>query len=251
MSEYEDEYLIYFISENEESCQASNVNEIKENENVEVKTKKRSEYSKQDLMNAIKEVKDGDMILSAASRKYKIPRGTITNHLSGRSKVRPAGRSMLLSEKDEKDLVEWLMKCDKLGDYRTKQELLKKAAKLASLKDINYKRAIPTHAWYKAFMKRHPEIGLRKPLSSSASSLPPVSSPSPCPVNSSAPIDVQKIFKDFEDCHEKLENHFKSIGDASKLAYIRCSRQILQLTKANLVVEPSLSCPVSSDSTTM
>lgn len=127
--------------------------------------KKNFTYTTESLQKALKEIRENEIPIREASRKYGIPRCTLEDRLSGRrtDQIKKQGPEPVLGEEGEKKVVEWLLNIAKCGFPIKKQELLDTVQKiLKDLKKSNpFKDDRPGQTWYVNFLKRHPEITVR------------------------------------------------------------------------------------------
>ena len=70
------------------------------------KRKNEKRYTKDELIEAIERVRNGEIRLCKAVRDYNIPRSPLKNHLGGRNTTFKSGRRPTLSEEHEKLLLE-------------------------------------------------------------------------------------------------------------------------------------------------
>ena len=70
------------------------------------------QYMKQDLLDAVKEAKDGNSVTSTA-KKFGVPHSTLNNHYSGAHAKISAGAPIVLPEAIEKEMV---MTCQILAE---------------------------------------------------------------------------------------------------------------------------------------
>lgn len=129
------------------------------------KQKQKITYTPESLQQALKEIREGQIPIREASRKFGIPRCTIQDRLSGRrtDELKKQGPEPVLGQEGEKKIVEWLINIAKCGFPVKKQELLDTVQKI--LKDLNkpnpFKDDRPGQTWYLNFLKRHPKISVR------------------------------------------------------------------------------------------
>ncbi|XP_045501117.1 uncharacterized protein LOC123698513 [Colias croceus] len=127
--------------------------------------KKTVKYARESLQQALKEIRDGQISIREAARKYTIPRCTIQDRLSGRrtDEIKKQGPEPVLGKQGEEKVVKWLINIAKCGFPVKKQELLDTVQKI--LKDLKmpnpFKDDRPGQTWYLNFLKRHPEISVR------------------------------------------------------------------------------------------
>ncbi|KAJ2941657.1 hypothetical protein O0L34_g14715 [Tuta absoluta] len=127
--------------------------------------KKRAKYTPESLELALKEIRADGISIRETCRKYKIPRTTVQDRLSGRTtdELKRPGPLPVLGAPGESKVVEWLMNISKCGFPVKKNELLDTVQKI--LKDLElpnpFKDDRPGQTWFQSFVKRHPEITAR------------------------------------------------------------------------------------------
>ncbi|KAI5637068.1 DDE superfamily endonuclease domain-containing protein [Phthorimaea operculella] len=127
--------------------------------------RKRTNYSPECLELALKAIRDEGIGIRESCRKYKVPRTTVQDRLSGRRTdvLKKTGPTPVLGAPGETKVVEWLMHISKCGFPVKKKELLDTVQKI--LKDLKlpnpFKDDRPGQTWYQSFLKRHPEISAR------------------------------------------------------------------------------------------
>lgn len=121
-------------------------------------------YSKKDLDAAILDVKNG-MSKNAAAKKHGVPRSTIQFRLGDKFVKEELGPPPILTKEEESTLVSWIANCCRKGFPRRREDLqLSVQEFLTSNQRPNpFKDNLPGIGWYKAFLKRHPEIAARTP----------------------------------------------------------------------------------------
>lgn len=125
-------------------------------------------YSKQNLANAVSDVKEKRRSYRDASKFYHIPVSVIYNRIAGRKipvEKMGAGVSTTLGIKEENHTVTCLKMRASSGYPCNKIELLKLIGEYAKLKNLKtrFKEGIPGEDWYRGFMSRHPSLSLKKP----------------------------------------------------------------------------------------
>ena len=124
---------------------------------------KRKKYSEEALRNALAAVNSGRTIRSV-SITYGIPKTTLLYKHKGKL---PIGKNMgpppVLSEDEEKKLVEWMIHVSDRGFPITKTQLINSVELLIKqLKKVTpFKDGRPGRHWYEGFVRRHPEISER------------------------------------------------------------------------------------------
>ena len=69
------------------------------------KHKRTVKYSQGDLQNAIRAVKEGGMKVTAASKKFDVPRSTLFDHVRNSQIKFGAGHPTILTHSEEKEIV--------------------------------------------------------------------------------------------------------------------------------------------------
>lgn len=90
-----------------------------------VRKSQRASYTKETLETALNEVRNTTMSLNRAHKVYKIPKATLSSHISGKrgQKSKSQGRAPCLPEKDEKELAECLRIMEKWGFGLSRKEV--------------------------------------------------------------------------------------------------------------------------------
>ncbi|XP_039278765.1 uncharacterized protein LOC120350249 [Nilaparvata lugens] len=139
--------------------------------------KQRKQYSDEMMHEAILAVRGGESI-SCASKRLGVPRMTLSDKLSGRTpQVCKLGRKMVLSSDEEDVLVQWVLSCQTSGLPINSDQLIESIKTLVEKlgKETPFTEDMPGKRWLEIFLKRHPEISVRKPqkLTLSRSSITP------------------------------------------------------------------------------
>lgn len=121
----------------------------------------RRRYSQYDVRKAMQAVKNKGLSITAASRKFGIPKSTLQDKLSGRTKLKvPLGRPSVLSPKEEQTLVDWINNVSNAGFCVKKEQILTSVARL--VKELNrpnpFSGSKPGERWYRRFLNRHKEV---------------------------------------------------------------------------------------------
>lgn len=84
----------------------------------------RKQYNKEAVINGLNAVKEG-LSVNKASKEFRVPLSTIQDKISGRtSLLGNSGPSTILTEPEEKLLVNWILHAGRLGYPVTKTQLL-------------------------------------------------------------------------------------------------------------------------------
>lgn len=124
--------------------------------------KKRSFYGGKNLLSAVNEVSHGNSI-AAASRRYSVPESTIRARIKGKYSDKKPGPHTVLSETEEKNLVNWIFHSAERGFPVTKELLIESVRLLLiQLKRRNpFANGTPGRHWFEGFLKRHTNVSKR------------------------------------------------------------------------------------------
>ncbi|KAI4465086.1 reverse transcriptase [Holotrichia oblita] len=116
-------------------------------------------YNEEQLQEALEAVRNGKP-LREVSRKYNIPRATLQFRKSDKF-VKPGfGPRPILSTEEEGILVKWIAESSKKGFPRQQEDI--QASVKEFLDTVPRKNPFPDNCpqegWYKAFLRRHPEL---------------------------------------------------------------------------------------------
>lgn len=125
---------------------------------------------------ALSTMQRGDMGLNAASKSYGVPKATLSRHekcqnLYANGTVKYHGQSCTLTESMEEELVEHCLQLESMYFGLRVDDLRRLAFDLAEANGINHnfnrEERMAGKKWYYAFMRRHPQLSLRKPENTS------------------------------------------------------------------------------------
>ena len=128
------------------------------------------------MSRALAAVRNGDMGVNEAARTYSVPRATLQRHLAGKNCFAVEHKKIVGSIADlpteiEQELVSHVLKLEELMFGITPRELRVLAFEIADRNEIpnrfSKEKRIAGKKWYYSFMRRHPEIRLRQPESTS------------------------------------------------------------------------------------
>ena len=120
--------------------------------------KKHMKYSAEDLTAAIEEVRSGTLSLYSAAKKYNIPQTTLFGQVKG-THGRKASR---LTEEEESTIVETCLIFSEWGYGLGKKEILSIIHDYLVTNKKTHPKGVPNDDWWNGFMKRHPQLSLRK-----------------------------------------------------------------------------------------
>ncbi|KAF2882073.1 hypothetical protein ILUMI_24076, partial [Ignelater luminosus] len=135
--------------------------------------------TKQELQNAIREVKSGTSLRKTAV-KYNINRTTLRQYTKNEAKLQAFGdkgrykASQIFTIAEERLLVEYLLTCSKMNYGLTRAQAMKLAFEYASannkrIPDSWTKNRSAGKDWFRGFLCRNPDISLRTPEATSLS----------------------------------------------------------------------------------
>jgi hypothetical protein len=118
------------------------------------------------MQQAIREVQELGRPVKNVVTKFGIPRTTLQRHLKSGSCEAKLGRYITVFSADqETELVEYIFHMDNLFYGLSKQEFLELVYNYAEMNKIPhpFKNGAAGVDWYRGFVKRHPDVTLRKP----------------------------------------------------------------------------------------
>ena len=111
---------------------------------------------------AVEAVQEKKYTIREAAVAYHVPRSTIGDRVSGRIQMgAKSGPATYLTAYEEKELVDFLIGCARIGFARTRKQVMT-LVRTAMIKKGNNDAPI-TNGWWDSFMKRHPQLTLRTP----------------------------------------------------------------------------------------
>ena len=116
-------------------------------------------YSETNIAKACDAVKEG-LSFRRTQKEFGVPSSTLHDHVSGR--VAPGARSgpsKYLSDNEEKELVNFLIGCSRIGYARTRKQVV--ALVEAAVTEKRGAQVILSNGWWFGFSKRHPELTVR------------------------------------------------------------------------------------------
>ena len=126
-----------------------------------MRSKKRKQWSEQSMLAAIKAVQEGLPIYTSA-REHGVPRTTLQDRILGNVKHgNNPGRDPYLTQEEEREAVDFLLVAAQAGYPKTRADMSHIAERVAREKKLLRGERI-SHGWVGNFMKRHPELALRK-----------------------------------------------------------------------------------------
>lgn len=146
-------------------------------QNMDVKEKRKyGQWSEQDMQAAIRVFRSGKIGYNEVCRQYRIPKPTFRRHLKSYNShanegKKIIGRSCIFSEEIEADLEKHILKLESIFFGITITDIRKAAFAFAERKrlkhNFNTTKEMAGKKWFYAFMRRHPQLSLRQPESTS------------------------------------------------------------------------------------
>lgn len=128
------------------------------------KLNKRVTYDLQSLQKTLHELKRGNT-LRDVEKRYKIPKSTLSKYRNVEDVTTlriGGGRKTKLSKQDEDSLAKYLHETGKYGYGLSKSELLHFVKEFCEDTGIAWNESGPGREWYEGFMRRHPQLSIRK-----------------------------------------------------------------------------------------
>lgn len=126
---------------------------------------KRALWTEQRLVEAMEAVRNG-MAVRTASSRFGIPRRTLRNHINSGSTTKKIGRPCMLTVEQENDLRDRIAKLADIGMPVTYKGLRRSVfayvQKMGISHNFSRDRALAGRKWVRLFLKRHPDISMRK-----------------------------------------------------------------------------------------
>lgn len=131
-----------------------------------ISKKKMFDYSHMSMINAVKAVHSGMLVLQA-SNTFKVPRSTLHDKLSGRSSIdaQRIAPDPVLGIEIETVLEDWLLETCKMGIPMNKENLIISVKQIIQAENLNipyFMNNMPGKGWFQRFMKRHPRLSQKK-----------------------------------------------------------------------------------------
>jgi len=111
------------------------------------------------MVKAMNDVISDKMGVNKAAEQYDVPATTLKDRISGRVKhgVKPGPQGFLTPE----ELAEFLIDSCKMGNGKTKREVLKRLVEKKREKEGLEMVKFNGEGWWHRIMKRHPKLSLR------------------------------------------------------------------------------------------
>ena len=212
-------------------------------------------WSESDLIKAIRAYRNGDTGLNECSRIYHVPKATIKRHADKknviRNEVKALGKQPTFSVHMEKILTEHILKLEECFFGLTIREIRKLAFDIAEKQALphsfNKDKKIAGKKWFYAFMRRNPQLSLRKPEGTSLARARGFNRE-----NVAHFYDIlEKIVDEFQFTAEAIfnvdESGFTTVQKAQqKIVGRKGKRQVGSITSGERGVNTTMVCAVSA-----
>lgn len=173
-------------------------------------------YTENDLLKALTAIESG-MPKREASKLFHIPRATIQFRLSNKFVKSSPGPPTILTSQEESILVDWIKECHRKGFPRRKDDVQASVKQFLDEKPRPnpFKGNYPGEGWYKAFIKRHPDISIRTSEAVTAASA------------NISENDIRKWFQQIynylqEEGYEHILNHAERVFNGDETNFLLC-----------------------------
>lgn len=124
---------------------------------------KKRQYSKESIDKALNYVLNEGGTIRAAAKIFEVPRSSIQFKLKNPDTKFKSGPNPILTESEEQSLCEFIIKLANRGFPRKKEDIQTCVQDFlrANPRSNPFKDNRPGDAWFKAFLKRHPNISIR------------------------------------------------------------------------------------------
>lgn len=119
-------------------------------------------YTEEDIEGALIAIKNG-MSKKKASKIFGVPRATIIFRLSNKFVKSSHGPNPVLSRNEEETLVSWVISCQNKGFPRRQEDIVASVKEFLEKvpRENPFKNNTPGTGWFKAFLRRHPNLSSR------------------------------------------------------------------------------------------
>ncbi|XP_022833931.1 uncharacterized protein LOC111361769 isoform X1 [Spodoptera litura] len=143
-------------------------NKAKSSRIISKDIRRRKTYNSENLNKALQAVKEG-MSKKLAAKTYQVPRATLQYRIKNPEHQSRPGPPTILTEKEEKDLEDWILFSCRKGFPKRKHDLISSVSNF--LNNSNRGSVFKNgEKWYKLFLQRHPNISVRTPEAVTAAS---------------------------------------------------------------------------------
>lgn len=120
------------------------------------------------MLNALKVIRERQMTIRKACLHYNVPKSTLLRRLNGKvCDDARASRPTRLTNHEETRLVDFVLQMEALGFGLTINDVCVTAFDIAESyghpESFNQDKRAAGYDWYRGFLRRHPQLSLRKP----------------------------------------------------------------------------------------
>lgn len=128
-------------------------------------------YTEEKLQNALNAINSG-MAIRVAAKQFNVPRATLQFRKSAKFSKSSLGPKPILNMDEEQLIVKWITECQRKGFPRRLNDVQTSVKNFLdkSPRENPFVNNYPGEGWYKAFLRRHPEVSIRTPEGVSAAS---------------------------------------------------------------------------------
>jgi hypothetical protein len=124
-----------------------------------LKLKKNENWSTLDLTLALVAT-DNDLPVKTPAILHNILVTNVRDHLFGKSMERRRGRAGILTAAKDDELIEYILKMQRLGHLLSLIQYCMKVAKITQCRPTPFTKGVLGYDWIKWFKKRHPKLTL-------------------------------------------------------------------------------------------
>lgn len=188
------------------------------------KKKKEKKWTEEDVDSAINAVNSGQLSQYRAAKMYNIPTSTLNDRIREKVTKHGAGRPCRLSKEEEKEIVETCLIFGDWGYGIGKKEVLGVVGNYCKSNKIDVfpSGGVPKIEWWRGFLRRHPELSLRKPQALQISR-----------AKAATPQIIDQWFSVLEPLINRLglRNHPERIFNSDETSFCLCGRPQRVLAK--------------------
>ena len=120
------------------------------------------QYTDNAMQDALKAIREDNVPIATACKKYNVPRTSVRNRLNKKTSdhCRRVGPECVLAHTTEKKIEDWILESAARGFPINKEGLLYSVQKIIEECNLQtvFKNQTPGRKWFDSFMKRHPQI---------------------------------------------------------------------------------------------
>lgn len=122
------------------------------------------QYTEEAISAAVADVRNSKLSIRKAAAKYKVPKSTISDRLTGKvTDGSKWGSKRVLSGTDENQMIDCAINRSQMGIGFSKSNFLRFAGAMAESRGLRFKHGKPFDMWWRRFKARHDTFSLRSP----------------------------------------------------------------------------------------